>query len=105
MKVRPIARAINKPLLVFGLPRRLFGVVGMGCCISYEVIAAFIHGLAAAILPAIAFCVLYYVCKKLYRKDDQILEVWLCSALMETAYDPFKRDIFTIEIIEIPEED
>lgn len=105
MTVRPIARAINKPMLMFGLPRKLFAALGLAGAVIYEVLALFMSGPLIMIIPCALFAVLYYYAKRLYRKDDQIFEVALCSYGMSTAYDAYKRSIFTIEIIEVPEED
>ena len=105
MTVRPIARAINKPLHIFGLPRRLFGLIGLTCGVVYEVLAARVEGPLVMIVPGLLFAALYFGAKKLVRRDDQIFEVALCAFGMSDAYDPFKRKLFHIEIVEVPEED
>lgn len=105
MTVRPIARAINKPLHIFGLPRRLFGLIGLASGVLYEVLASRVDGPLVMIVPGLLFGGLYYGAKKLARQDDQIFEVALCAFGMRDAYDPFKRALFHIEIVEVPEED
>ena len=84
----PVYRAINKPLTVGGVERRLFGIAMMG---GLLVLIAF--GLTGA---AITFGLLFSAARVLTKKDYQLPRILLATRLFHSVYDPAKRDWYVI---------
>ncbi len=84
----PAYRAINKPLMVGGVERRMFGVAMIG---SLLVLIAF--GMTGA---AIVFAILFTSARRVTKQDPQILRVILGSRRFRTVYDPAKLEWYPI---------
>ena len=82
-KLRPVYRALNKPLTLLGLDRRLFF-----CVVT---VAAAVFNLFAALLPGVVlFIVLWCLARIAARADSQILRILINSNRFATRYDPAK---------------
>jgi type IV secretory pathway VirB3-like protein len=85
----PVFRAINKPLTVAGVERRVFGLVLIA---SSLVLTAF--GMTGALLT---FVVLFVVARWTTRRDPQFPRILVASRRFATLYDPEKRDWYPIK--------
>jgi type IV secretory pathway TrbD component len=85
----PVFRAINKPLTVAGIERRIFGLALIA---SSLVLSAF--GMTGALLT---FGVLYFVARWATRRDPQFPQIFMASRRFATLYDPAKRDWYPIK--------
>jgi type IV secretory pathway TrbD component len=91
MTVRPTARALNKPLLIVGIERKL---LGMAFVIS-AVVAA-ISGTQPHIQIPIGlgvFITTIAAAKRATKKDDRIFQIALSVWRQKAVYDPCKREV------------
>ena len=82
---RPAAKALNKPLLIVGIDRKLAGLAFI-----FAVIVGANDGGSkiAALLLFVAMCA---AGRQLSRKDPNIFAVMNCVRKLKTIYDPGKR--------------
>lgn len=81
--VRPVYRALSKPLTVLGVERRLFFAVLM--------LAVLMFNLFGEVLPAlVVFAVLWLAARSATRTDPQILRIIINSNRFAARYDPAK---------------
>ena len=89
---RPAAKALNKPLLIVGIDRKL---VGLAFILSVIVGANDGGSKIAALLLFVGLCV---TGRRLTRKDPSIFLVLNQVRKQRSLYDPAKRDWFRIQI-------
>jgi type IV secretory pathway TrbD component len=94
MTVRPTARAMNKPLLIAGIERRLLGL----SFIISVVFAANANSGSGVSPTAIALAVGIFIAtitaaKRLTRKDDRIFQIALSVWKQKPVYDPLVRKV------------
>lgn len=81
MEPRPVFRALNKPMTLLGVERRLFFFI--------LVVAFLLFQLSDALLPALAFFgVLMVAARGLTQADPQLMRVLLNSTRFQPRYDP-----------------
>ena len=86
MERHPVYRALNKPLTVLGVERRLFFFV---LTVSFS-----LFQISTALLPAVTlFCILVLAARVATKADPQILRVVLNSARFVPRYDPAKPGV------------
>jgi type IV secretory pathway TrbD component len=87
--VRPGARALNKPLLIIGIDRKLAGL---------NFLIAVIVGANDGFVPKVSafalFIVLWAIGRRLTRRDSNIFLVMNQVRQRKALYDPLKRDFF-----------
>ena len=88
----PVYKAMNKPLTVWGVERRLLFVAMVVGAATFSCF----NSLLGAILM---FGALFLCAKQATRKDAQILRVLLNSSRFRTQYDPLKRAHYSVEAI------
>ena len=89
LTLNPVFRAINKPLTVAGIERRVFGLVLIA---SSLVLIAF--GMTGALLT---FAGLFVVARWVTRRDPQFPRILMASQRFATLYDAAKRDWYAIK--------
>jgi type IV secretory pathway TrbD component len=87
-RTSPTYRAINKPLTVGGVERRMFGLAMLG---GLLVLMAF--GMTGA---AITFTLLFFVARWATREDARLPQILLAAQRFRRLYDPAKRDWYPI---------
>ncbi|HEX7361913.1 MAG TPA: VirB3 family type IV secretion system protein [Bryobacteraceae bacterium] len=90
---RPAAKALNKPLLIVGIDRRLAGLAFL-----LSVIVGANDG-GSKIAALILFAALCAVGRKLTRKDANIFLVLNQARKRRALYDPMKREWFRFLIV------
>lgn len=91
MTVRPTARALNKPLLIAGIERRL---LGMAFVVSAVIAAT--SGTEPHIQVPIGvavFAATISAAKWATRKDDRIFQIALSVWRQKAVYDPHIREV------------
>lgn len=87
----PVHRAVNRPLLVCGVERRLFF---FGLMLGAAVFNLFYSILAGLLTTT----VLYAFGLWATRRDPQMLRILLSSARRHSRYDPGKHSPFSMEV-------
>lgn len=92
MHVHAVYRALNKPLTIWGVERRLFflALVIAGATLNY--FGSLIGGIAM-------FFGLYGAAQWATHRDAQLIRILLTSSGCRTDYDPGKRAPFTVEVL------
>jgi len=92
VQMHPVYRAINKPLTIWGVERRLFflAVVIGGATFNY--FGSLISGIAM-------FVGLYGAARWTTATDMQMIRILLSARRCRAEYDPGKRDPFDIEVV------
>ena len=90
--MHPVYRAINKPLTIWGVERRLFffALVIGGATFNY--FGSLIGGIAM-------FVGLYGAARWATASDVQMIRILLSAGRCRAQYDPGKRDPFEIEVL------
>lgn len=83
-----VYRAINKPLTIGGVERRMFGIAMIG---GLMVLIAF--GMTGA---AITFALLFLAARWATKEDHQLPRILLASRRFRNFYDPAKREWYPI---------
>lgn len=86
--IRPAAKALNKPLLIIGIDRKL---AGLAFLLSVIVGANDGGSKIAAVVLFVALCALG---RRMTRKDPNIFLVLNQVRKQKTLYDPAKREWF-----------
>lgn len=97
MIIRSTARAINRPLLIAGIERRM---LGMAFIIS---VVAGANGPRLAGFPIFGFVVFFALialAKFATRRDDRLLLILPSVWRQKAVYDPSLRAPFRMEIVE-----
>jgi type IV secretory pathway VirB3-like protein len=92
VQTHPVYRALNKPLTIWGLDRRLFffALVIGGATFNY--FGSLLSGMAT-------FCSLYAAARWVTANDVQMIRILLNAGRWRPEYDPGKRDPFAIEVL------
>ena len=88
-RTNPVYRAINKPLTVAGVERRMFGIVMIG---GLLVLIAF--GMTGG---AITFGLLFVTARWATKEDYQMPRIVMAARRFRRVYDPAKREWYMIQ--------
>lgn len=86
----PIHRALNKPLTIFGVERKLFFFSALVATGLFN----FFGSLLGALLM---FVVLFIAARMATAKDPQLLRILLNASKFKTRYDPAKQEPLTLK--------
>ena len=92
VQTHPVYRAINKPLAIWGVERRLFFLALVIGGATFNYFGSLIGGLAM-------FIGLYGVARWATLTDVQMIRILLNAGRCRLEYDPGKRDPFGIEVL------
>ena len=90
--VRPVFRAMNKPLTVWGAERRLFFLALMVGGATFNFFGSLLSGI-------IMFLALFLAARWATAADVQMLRILLNSAGYKLRYDAGKREQFRVEVV------
>jgi type IV secretory pathway TrbD component len=90
--MHPVYRAINKPLTIWGVERRLFFLALVIGGATFNYFGSLISGIAM-------FVGLYGVARWATVADLQMIRILLNAGRCRAEYDPGKRDPFAIEVL------
>ena len=88
--IRPAARALNKPLLIVGIDRKLAGLAFLS--------AVIVGANGSKIVAGLLFVILCGVGRRLSRRDPNIFMVLNLVRKQQSLYDPMKRDWFRLSV-------
>jgi type IV secretory pathway TrbD component len=89
--VRPVYKALHRPLTVCGVDRRLFFLALTMGAATFNLFYSFLAGL-------LVFTVLYVFALWATRHDPQMLRILLSSSRFRTRYDAIKHARFDVEV-------
>jgi len=89
--IRPVYKAIHRPLTVFGVDRRLFFLALLLGAATFNLFYSFLAGL-------LMFAGLYGFALFAGAIDPQMLSILLSSARTRRRYDPAKHEPLSMEI-------
>lgn len=92
MNVHTVYRALNKPLTIWGVERRLFFLALAIAGATFNYFGSLISGISM-------FFGLYGAARWATHRDAQLIRILLSSSGGRTDYDPGKRAPFTIEVL------
>jgi type IV secretory pathway VirB3-like protein len=92
VQMRPVYRAVNKPLTIWGVERRLFFLALVIGGATFNYFGSLISGIAM-------FVGLYAVARWATATDQQMIRILLNAGRCRAEYDPGKRDHFAIEVL------
>lgn len=103
MTITPTARALNKPLVIAGVERRLIGL----CFAATAVIGGLVPDgtkmfkfvPTQLIVGVLVFVVSLKLAKLSTKKDDRFMRIAPSLWRQKAIYDPHKREVFELEII------
>jgi type IV secretory pathway TrbD component len=87
---RPAARALNKPILIVGIDRKLAGLAFL--------LAVIVGANGSKIVAGILFLALCGMGRRLSRRDPNIFMVLNLIRKQKALYDPMKRDWFRLSV-------
>jgi hypothetical protein len=90
--MHPVYRAVNKPLTIWGVERRLFFLALVIGGATFNYFGSLISGIAM-------FVGLYGVARWATVTDLQMIRILLNAGRCRAEYDPGKRDPFAIEVL------
>jgi type IV secretory pathway TrbD component len=90
--MHPVYRALNKPLTIWGVERRLFFLALVIGGATFNYFGSLISGIAM-------FVGLYGVARWATVTDLQTIRILLNAGRYRAEYDPGKRDPFAIEVL------
>jgi type IV secretory pathway TrbD component len=90
--MHPVYRALNKPLTIWGVERRLFFLALVIGGATFNYFGSLISGIAM-------FVGLYGVARWATVTDLQMIRILLNAGRYRAEYDPGKRDPFAIEVL------
>jgi type IV secretory pathway TrbD component len=90
--MHPVYRAINKPLTIWGVERRLFFLALVIGGATFNYFGNLISGIAM-------FVGLYGAARWVTATDAQMIRILLNAGRCRAEYDPGKRDPFEIEVL------
>jgi type IV secretory pathway TrbD component len=88
---RPVYKALQRPLTVCGVDRRLFFLALMMGAAAFNLFYSFMAGL-------LMFVGLYGFALWATKRDPQMLRILLSSARFRTRYDALKHRRFDVEV-------
>jgi len=89
--VRPVYKALHRPLTIFGVDRRLFFLALMMGAAVFNLFYSFLAGL-------FTFTGLYAFALWSTRRDPQMLRIVLSSSRFRSRYDPLRHTPFEVEV-------
>ena len=92
VQMHPVYRALNKPLTIWGVERRLFFLALVIGGATFNYFGSLISGIAM-------FVGLYGVARWAIVTDLQMIRILLNAGRYRAEYDPGKRDPFAIEVL------
>jgi type IV secretory pathway TrbD component len=92
VQMHPVYRALNKPLTIWGLERRLFFLALVIGGATFNYFGSLLSGIAM-------FLGLYGAARWATATDVQMIRILLNAGRYEVEYDPGKRDPFAIEVL------
>lgn len=92
VQMHPVYRAINKPLTIWGVERRLFFLALVIGGATFNYFGSLISGIAM-------FVGLYGAARWTTATDMQMIRILLSARRCRAEYDPGKRDPFDIEVV------
>lgn len=92
VQMHPVYRAINKPLTIWGVERRLFFLALVIGGATFNYFGSLISGIAM-------FVGLYGAARWTTATDMQMIRILLSARRCRAEYDPGKRDPFEIEAL------
>ena len=92
VQMHPVYRAINKPLTIWGVERRLFFLALVIGGATFNYFGSLIGGIAM-------FVGLYGAARWTTASDVQMIRILLSAGRCRAEYDPGKRDPFEIEVL------
>ena len=91
LPVRPVYKAIHRPLTLCGIDRRLFFLALMMGAATFNLFYSFVAGM-------LTFVVLYVFGVWATRRDPKMLQILMGSSRFRPRYDPLKHDFVAIEV-------
>ena len=91
-QTHPVYRALNKPLTIWGVERRLFFLALVIGGTTFNYFGSLLSGMAM-------FCGLYAAARWVTANDVQMIRILLNAGRSRAEYDPGKRDPFAIEVL------
>ena len=92
VQMHPVYRAINKPLTIWGVERRLFFLALVIGGATFNYFGSLISGIAM-------FVGLYGAARWTTATDMQMIRILLSARRCRAEYDPGKTDPFEIEVL------
>jgi type IV secretory pathway TrbD component len=92
VQMHPVYRAVNKPLTIWGVERRLFFLALVIGGATFNYFGSLIGGIAM-------FVGLYGVARWATVTDLQMIRILLNAGRYRAEYDPGKRDPFAMEVL------
>jgi hypothetical protein len=92
VQTHPVYRAINKPLTIWAVERRLFFLALVIGGATFNYFGSLLSGIAM-------FCGLYAATRWGTAADAQMIRILLNASRWRVQYDPGKRDPFAIEVL------
>ena len=92
VQVRPVYRAINKPLTIWGAERRLFFLALIVGGATFNFFGSLVSGI-------VMFSALFLAARWATVTDIQMLRILLNSAKYKPQYDAGKRERFRVEVL------
>src|SRR5216684_5712914 len=83
-QMNPIHRALNKPLAILGVERKLFFLAMLIGAATFNFFGSLLGGL-------LMFVVLFITLRLATAKDPQMLRILLNASKFKSRYDPAKR--------------
>ena len=88
--IRPVYKALHRPLTVWGVDRRLFFLALTAGAAVFKLFCSFLAGL-------IAFGGLYVFALCATKRDPEMLRILLSSSRFRTRYDALQHTRFDVE--------
>ena len=92
VQMHPVYRALNKPLTIWGVERRLFFLALVIGGATFNYFGSLIGGIAM-------FVGLYGAARWATASDVQMIRILLSAGRGRAEYDPGKRDPYEIEVL------
>jgi type IV secretory pathway VirB3-like protein len=92
VQMHPVYRAINKPLTIWGVERRLFFLALVIGGATFNYFGSLLSGMAM-------FIGLYTTARCVTARDAQMIRILLNAGRSRIEYDPGKRDPFEVEVL------
>ena len=90
--MHPVCRALNKPLTIWGVERRLFFLALVMGGATFNCFGSLLSGIAM-------FVGLYTAILWVTASDAQMIRILLNAGRSRIEYDPGKRDPFEVEVL------
>ena len=88
---RPVYRALNRPLTIAGVERRLFFLALLLGSAAFNLFYSFVAGL-------LTFATLYALAFAATKRDPKMLQILLVSARFSRRFDPAKHVPVAVEV-------